>query len=279
MKKIMSVLLIVAMLMSVAVFSTAAANTKGNYQVSDKPYADVVGDVIGYIGDTDFDGTVSVMDATAIQMWGAQLITLNSDALLLADVDRDGVASVMDATEIQMWGAMLIESSVITHTLYIGEAGDDKPVAASFDYDKIVAYVKANGEYDEDYGDYMVVFSEEDSMDSLGIIYTPSEDSLWIGLTLYDEETLVSRDTSVIAYKADPEFFFITDKYCIDEKSDEPVYDYDFLGYAQFKNGNLVIDEESIDSFEDAKHSYSEVKDEVYDNLVELFKVTNLCID
>ena len=55
-----------------------------------------------YLGDADLDGTVTVMDATEIQMAGASIITLSNEAKLCADVDNDGAVSVMDATAIQM---------------------------------------------------------------------------------------------------------------------------------------------------------------------------------
>lgn len=54
------------------------------------------------VGDADLDGTVAVLDATEIQMAGAQTLVLSAEAALCADVDGDDVVSVMDATAIQM---------------------------------------------------------------------------------------------------------------------------------------------------------------------------------
>ncbi len=55
----------------------------------------------GVLGDADGDGVLSVMDATQIQRYGAQLITSSDIRLDLSDFDKDGVVSVMDATTIQ----------------------------------------------------------------------------------------------------------------------------------------------------------------------------------
>lgn len=62
----------------------------------------------GLRGDTDNDSEVSVMDATAIQLYCAQKAELDALALIRADVDDDGIASVMDATKIQKFVAKAI---------------------------------------------------------------------------------------------------------------------------------------------------------------------------
>ncbi len=61
------------------------------------------------LGDVDLDKVISVMDATAIQMYLAQFIALDDMQLLCADTDKDGVVSIMDTTEIQMFLAGFIE--------------------------------------------------------------------------------------------------------------------------------------------------------------------------
>lgn len=62
----------------------------------------------GTLGDTDGDGEVSVMDATAIQFHLAQIKTISDELLKNADADKDGKVSVMDATQIQMYLAQII---------------------------------------------------------------------------------------------------------------------------------------------------------------------------
>lgn len=60
-------------------------------------------------GDADLDGTVSVMDATELQLHFAQLKTMSDYALSLCDVDDDGIPSVLDATKIQLFLAGMVE--------------------------------------------------------------------------------------------------------------------------------------------------------------------------
>ena len=63
----------------------------------------------GLRGDVDNDKEVSVMDATAIQLYCAAKAELDAMALIRADVDDDTVASVMDATKIQKFVAKTID--------------------------------------------------------------------------------------------------------------------------------------------------------------------------
>lgn len=90
------------------------AQTYGNKFVSlgnapsDKPTEDPTPGT-GVEGDTDGDGLVSVMDATAIQLHMAQIKTIPSQLLSNGDTDGDGVVSVMDATQIQLFLAKLID--------------------------------------------------------------------------------------------------------------------------------------------------------------------------
>ncbi len=58
-------------------------------------------DPVGVLGDADGDNKLSVLDATQIQRWTAQLITEAQIKLSLSDFDKDGKVSVMDATAIQ----------------------------------------------------------------------------------------------------------------------------------------------------------------------------------
>ena len=55
------------------------------------------------IGDSDLSGSVTVVDATAIQRHLASLQTLTPAALAAADSDRDGSVTVLDATAIQRY--------------------------------------------------------------------------------------------------------------------------------------------------------------------------------
>ncbi len=54
------------------------------------------------LGDVDNDMVVSVLDATAIQLFKASMLTLTDEQLNVSDVDLDGNVSVLDATAIQL---------------------------------------------------------------------------------------------------------------------------------------------------------------------------------
>ncbi len=62
------------------------------------------------LGDVNLDHTISVMDATHIQLHIAQIDILTQTQLSYADVDSSGGISVMDATIIQMFIAKIIDS-------------------------------------------------------------------------------------------------------------------------------------------------------------------------
>ncbi len=76
------------------------------------------------IGDADLDGEVTVLDATEIQLAGAQMKTISAEAILCADVDRDGEMSVMDATGIQFHLAQMVFNENIGQPL---SGGSDDP--------------------------------------------------------------------------------------------------------------------------------------------------------
>ena len=78
------------------------------------------------VGDADGDGDVTIMDATRIQRWLAELSDMDGSAFsgakltdterMAADADGDGEVTIMDATRIQRWLAELDRSE------YIGKA-------------------------------------------------------------------------------------------------------------------------------------------------------------
>lgn len=118
MKKIISILCIVAMMLS---FTTICANA---WAVSDNEgYDDEFESLsdIGYIGDVNSTWEVDITDATLIQMHIAKLVELRSANKVLSDVDQSGDTDIMDATCIQMWIAKIPVSAPVYHML-----GDDE---------------------------------------------------------------------------------------------------------------------------------------------------------
>ncbi len=55
------------------------------------------------LGDADLDGSVTVLDATRVQRYLADMTTLSDEAKSAADADEDGDVTIMDATAIQRW--------------------------------------------------------------------------------------------------------------------------------------------------------------------------------
>ena len=56
---------------------------------------------IGMVGDVNNSGSVTALDATAIQQHLTKTVLLSDDALVLADVNADGRVSSTDAAYIQ----------------------------------------------------------------------------------------------------------------------------------------------------------------------------------
>lgn len=67
-----------------------------------------VGDVT--LGDVNMDGDITVIDATEVQKYVAQLVAFTNDQFTAADVDHDGTITVKDATTIQKFVVDLISN-------------------------------------------------------------------------------------------------------------------------------------------------------------------------
>lgn len=62
----------------------------------------------GLLGDVDYDGNITIIDATCIQRHLASLIELTDGQKLYADTTKDGDISILDVTSIQRFIAQLI---------------------------------------------------------------------------------------------------------------------------------------------------------------------------
>lgn len=62
------------------------------------------------LGDVNGDGKINVSDATVIQKYAAELITLTDAQIAVADTNNDGLININDATLIQRYAAELITS-------------------------------------------------------------------------------------------------------------------------------------------------------------------------
>lgn len=121
MKKIISILCIVAMMMS---FTTICANA---WAISDKEGEDYDFEplsYVGFVGDVDSTDEVNIVDATYIQMHIAKLVELKGANRILADVDQSEALNIMDATCIQMWVAKLPVKAPVYHQLGDNDFGE-----------------------------------------------------------------------------------------------------------------------------------------------------------
>ncbi len=197
MKKLLSLVLVMATLFAIAAITTNAAEvdtaqTGATYYVSSKPFESITvanANVIGFLGDLDSDKDISIMDATKIQLAIAKKTTLNSAQTLLADVDRDNQISVMDATGIQRYIAKLSAGSAkVAHTLYTMTI---MPTTDTV-YGQIVNYVKAHTVYNAKYKFYSLDHYGSSSFTS--IIYYPEDQRLVIS---YNTGTMDTTFNSV----------------------------------------------------------------------------------
>lgn len=125
MKKIVSSLLSLTMLLSISVIGITSISAT----------SDIVGGpemVNGIIGDTDHSGVVDVKDATLIQKHSASLIVLEKNPLVYSDVNGDNSVNVVDATNVQKYAASISVNEVVgSHIEYpvewINDWEDGKP--------------------------------------------------------------------------------------------------------------------------------------------------------
>ena len=76
-------------------------------------------------GDVNGDGSISILDATEIQLHLAQIIEFTDEQLKKADYDYNGEVNVMDVTLLQMYLAKM-EIGINTLTVkYVDEAGKE----------------------------------------------------------------------------------------------------------------------------------------------------------
>lgn len=110
MKKIVSSLLSLTMLLSLSVIGIASISAT----------SDIVGGpemVSGIIGDTDRSGRVDVKDATLIQKHSASLVVLEKPPLVYSDVNGDNSVNVVDATNVQKYTANISVNEVVGTTV------------------------------------------------------------------------------------------------------------------------------------------------------------------
>ncbi|MBQ8001393.1 MAG: dockerin type I repeat-containing protein [Ruminococcus sp.] len=197
MKKVISILLAMMMLLSIGAVCTSAYTLPEGYALSadeGAAFDSVEGQVIGYVGDADESNDVSIKDATAIQKHVAELVTIEGNALLLADVDFSNDISIKDATSIQKWIAKIAIDEPVFHLLYKGEAVATLSIVGTWTTtadmaDVINAEIAASGD---------PLMAEHVNIETFmaKVIYTFNEDGTIT--TVYDKAVL---DESVVKVK------------------------------------------------------------------------------
>lgn len=92
MKRVLSVIIAAALLMSILIVSPISASAMEKETQA-----------VYLLGDADLNGEVTVVDATFVQRYDVNMIELSDKQLLTADADFDGDVSIHDATWIQRW--------------------------------------------------------------------------------------------------------------------------------------------------------------------------------
>ncbi len=144
MKKVISLLLAMVMLLGMSIVCTSAYTLPEGFAVSSEEGAafdSIEGEVIGYVGDADNSGDVTIKDATAIQKHIAQLVTIDKNAQLLADVDFSSDITIKDATAIQKWIAKIAVDAPVYHLLYKGEAQEEYSIVGEWFIEEDLAEV------------------------------------------------------------------------------------------------------------------------------------------
>ncbi len=132
MKKLISMLMVISLLLCLCAFSVSAEEEiTPSYWIAETPDIapeDIPGTVLGIKGDSDKNNNVNVKDATAIQKHIAGIATIDELALRLSDVDFSRDVNIKDATAIQKWvaGVTPEEESYISHIYYEAYALDER---------------------------------------------------------------------------------------------------------------------------------------------------------
>ena len=61
------------------------------------------------LGDVDLNGNIEIVDATRIQLYLAEFVTLSQKQLAVADTNHNSKIDILDATRIQMLLAEFID--------------------------------------------------------------------------------------------------------------------------------------------------------------------------
>ncbi|MBQ8860738.1 MAG: hypothetical protein IJ015_05340 [Ruminococcus sp.] len=206
--------------------ATTSARTFSVSKEAGISFDEVDGYVYGYVGDSDDDGFVSVMDATAIQLHLAQTQIISAVSCKMSDVDMDNQATIMDATAIQLHLASIQEYEYINHVLY-SPYDDFNPLLDTFD--DIAQYIKENGFAGEDENSYYMFNYEEYENDNVyySLDYYEDYDVISVYTSTYIAENDAYIDTTMNITRGNMIFDYYSDMY-----SDSDIF-YKWTGFGE----------------------------------------------
>ena len=160
MRKALSFVLVIAMLMSMACISNIGVSATANTYK---------------LGDVNRDGAVNIRDATLIQYYAAYIEELDADQLYLANVNGDDTVNVRDATYIQYYAAYMLDEYATNKdgkkigdevTIENGQLVNDTPTTITVYFTDALGWGNANIFYWDNGGDWPgnpMTVSEEDN--------------------------------------------------------------------------------------------------------------------
>ena len=160
MRKALSFVLVIAMLMSMACISNIGVSATANTYK---------------LGDVNRDGAVNIRDATLIQYYAAYIEDLDADQLYLANVNGDDTVNVRDATYIQYYAAYMLDEYATNKdgkkigdevTIENGQLVNDTPTTITVYFTDALGWGNANIFYWDNGGDWPgnpMTVSEEDN--------------------------------------------------------------------------------------------------------------------
>ena len=160
-------------------------------------------------GDVNDNGSINIIDVTIVQLFLADVITMDRGQIEVSDVDDDGEVTILDATMIQQKLAGIIDEFLA------GDVIDDY-------------FFRITRLYIECENDYPV------QGETINFVVETDEKG-WTPLTYYyyiDDELVCSSDSNVFTYTCNEVGFFTID-----------VYVYNTLDFSQSKRFDVVVKE------------------------------------
>lgn len=246
MKNLLSIILVFILMLNILVISTINTNAWEHYLTTKEGNVIFITEdinneigledyyIFGYLGDTNNDEEITILDATAIQHNCAELLSFRYDEDILADVDGDNLVCILDATEIQRWLARISNNNYISYTLF-SNAQIIKPKDT---FDEISKMITNNGEYVR--SSYCISHHEETAYRNFdfSISYITNKQKIVISYIIHYNEVETVSSSYVEIEKNNPYFYFSIMNY------NSSFLEYICDGYGIYSDMDLINDKE-----------------------------------